>query len=306
MLLDMVLGGRGWAIGRVANVVGNESSGKTLLAVEACANFMRVVSSPDDIRYIEAEMAYDEAYGRTIGMPKEIHPVDNIGTVEQLFADLHAFCVARKGRRTPSLYVVDSLDALSDDAEMGRDMDEASFGAAKAKRMSEMFRRTIAEIAEANCTLIIISQLRDKLGVMFGEKQGRSGGRALSFYSSQTIWLTELKKVEKTVRGSKHVIGTTVQVRNRKCKVGTPYRRAEVTIWFNYGVDDEGSMLDFLAANKAGTPSELDSIYDELKEARKHQDREWLDAINNLLREMVQAFWLDLEEELAPPLRKYA
>lgn len=304
-LLDRVLG-NGWAIGRVANLVGDKAAGKTLIAVEACANFMQHVSSPNDIRYVEAEMAYDEEYGRQIGMPEGVHPVDNIGTVEEMFTDLAAFTTARRGKHTPSLYVVDSLDAMSDSAEMDRGIGESTYGTGKAKMMSEGFRRIIADIADANTTLLIISQLRDKIGVMFGEKHTRSGGRALDFYASQIVWLSELNKIQKTVSGSKYVIGTHIKARNKKLKVGVPYREAEMTLWFGYGLDDEGSMLDYLSDNKVLSTAEADDYYKNLYEARRLEDREWIEAINSALREMVADHWDSVELQLAAPIRKYA
>lgn len=304
-LLDRVLG-NGWAIGRVANLVGDKAAGKTLIAVEACANFMSYVASPDDIRYVEAEMAYDEEYGRQIGMPDNVHPVDNIGTVEELFTDLQAFTTARRGRKTPSLYVVDSLDAMSDSAEMDRGFGDATYGTGKAKMMSEGFRRVISDIADANTTLLIISQLRDKIGVMFGEKHTRSGGRALDFYASQIVWLSELNKIPKVVAGTKFIVGTHIKARNKKCKVGTPYREAEMTLWFGFGLDDEGSMLDYLTDSKVLSRAEADDYYKSLYEARRLEDREWIDAINAALREMVSDHWDSTELQLAPPMKKYA
>ena len=306
MLLDRVLGNNGWAVGRVANLVGDRSSGKTLIAVEACANFMHYVASPNDIRYVEAEMAYDEEYGRQIGMPEDVHPVDNIGTVEALFKDLGEFTTARKGCKTPSLYVVDSLDAMSDEAELKRDMGDGTYGTAKAKMMSEGFRRLISAISDANCTVLIISQMRDKINVMFGEKHTRSGGRALDFYASQIVWLSEIGKITKVVGGIKYTTGTHIKARNKKCKVGPAFRDAEMTLWFKYGIDDEGSMLDYLTGAKMLSTKEADDIYAQMYEARKAQDREWMEAINAYLREMVADHWDSVEAQLEPPMRKYA
>lgn len=306
LLLNRALGGDGWAIGRVANLVGDAGSGKTLIAVEACANFLPLVHSADDIRYVEAEMAYDEEYGRVVGMPAEIHPIDHIATVEQLFIDLQSFCKERRGSPTPSLYVVDSLDAMSDAAELDRAIGESSYGTAKAKMMSEGFRRLITSISEANCHLLIVSQLRDTIGVTFGERQTRSGGRALQFYCSQITWLSELKKIPKTLQGVKHTVGTHVRARNKKSKVGIPFKEADLTLWFNYGIDDEGSMLDYLAANKADNGVNLDDVYKQLVEARHNQDREYVAAINALLRDMVTEHWQTIDMALQPPMRKYA
>lgn len=304
-LFNRVLGGNGWAIGRIANLVGDSGSGKTLIAVEACANFLPYVASTDDIRYIEAEMAYDESYGKQIGMPEGIHPIDNIATVEQLFADLEAFTVARRGNRTPSLYVVDSLDAMSDAAELERAINEGSFGAAKAKKMSELFRRSVSNVSAANCTLLIVSQLRDKIGVMFGERQSRSGGRALQYYSSQVVWLSELNKIPRTIKGVKHIVGTHIRARNKKCKVGSPYKEADITLWFNYGVDDEGSMLDYLSTNKVMEQHELNDIYKTLMQSRQERDRDAVAEINTVLRQIVAEHWDSIDQELAPHMSKY-
>jgi recombination protein RecA len=298
-----VLGG-GWAVGRVSNIVGDKAAGKTLIAVEACANFARVCRSLEDIRYIEAESAYDEAYGQQIGMPPGVHPVDNIHTVEQLFADLEQF--VRRKRSTPALYVVDSLDALSDADEMERPIEKGTYGAGKAKLMSELFRRTAADIHNSNCALLIVSQLRDTIGVMFGERQKRSGGRALDFYASQVVWLSELRKIERRIKGVDRIVGTNVRVRNKKNKVGKPFREADVTLWFEYGIDDEGSCLDYLEKHKAANGVDLNDIRKQVGEARRHQDRNWLKEINALLCELVDDHWQAVERATAPPMRKYA
>jgi RecA/RadA recombinase len=305
-LMDRVLGG-GWAIGRVSNIVGDAASGKTLLAVEACANFMPFVQTPDDIHYVETESAFDEDYGRIIGMPDGVKPVDTIDTVEGFFKDLNEFVKQRKGRKTPSLYVLDSLDALSDEDEMTREIDKGTYGQAKAKKMSELFRRTVGPIADANCHLLIVSQLRDNIGVTFGEKKKRSGGTALNFYASQIVWLREVKKLRKTVHHVERVIGTQVQARNKKCKVGgRPFCEAEVSLWFNYGIDDEGSMLDWLEGNKAAQKEEMQDIHKQVLAARRANNREWLGELNKLLREMVGTAWDSIDTELLPPMRKYA
>jgi recombination protein RecA len=303
-MLDLVLGG-GWAVGRVVNLVGDKAAGKTLLAVEACANFEPEVNALEDIRYIEAESAYDEAYGREIGMPEGIEPVDTITTVEQMFDDLSDFIRPRLRYPTPSLYVVDSLDALSDTAEMGRGIDKESFGTSKARKMSETFRRLVTDVSKANCTLFVVSQIRDKIGVQFGETKTRSGGRALDFYASQIVWLSELKKVTQTVNKVPRAIGTHIRCRNRKNKVGKPFRQTDMTVLFNYGVDDEVSMLDWLE-DGGGTPAFVKDMRKELTQARKETSREWVQGINQLLREETTKRWLEIEAAVAPKMRKYA
>ena len=190
-LLNLVLGG-GWARKRVANLVGDKSSGKTLLAIEACANFAKHVGEAEDIRYAETESAFLEEYAHKIGMPQAAQLTkeeDGIRTVEDWYNDLDAFLKEQTKRTTPCFYVLDSLDALSDDAEADRAFGENTYGTGKAKGVSELFRRKISDIAKADCAMLIISQIRDNIGVTFGETKKRSGGRALDFYASQVVWL---------------------------------------------------------------------------------------------------------------------
>jgi len=312
-LLDCMLGG-GWGIGRVVNLVGDKSSGKTLLGIEACANFAKQFSAKD-IRYAEGESAFSLDYARSIGLPMQVIPTEpgEITTVQSFYNDLSGFLKGRKGK-TPALYLLDSLDSLSDDAEMNREFGDNTYGTNKAKDMSELFRRINAEMAEANCTLFVISQIRDKIGVTFGEKKTRSGGRALDFYCSQVVWLAEIKKLQRQVMNAKRVIGVEVLAKNRKNKLAIPFREAEFTLMFNYGVDDEVSMLNWLHDHKAeseldrgesGLPITVAEMRKELTTAREDRDQEAVQVIREVLKEAVRARWAAIEEELRPPMAKY-
>ena len=307
-LLDLVLGG-GWARKRVANIVGDKSAGKTLLAIEATANFAKRFD-PADVRYAEAEAAFDEDYAHSIGLPDGViftGEDDRVETVEDFHNDLERFL---KGRRkgAPCMYILDSLDALSDDAEMDRKIGEASYGTGKAKALSESFRRLIGTIRDHDCSLLVISQIRDNIGVSFGETKKRSGGRALDFYCSQVIWLSETGKIKRTIRGTERVIGANVKIRCKKNKVGTPFREADISVIFSYGVDDEVSMIDWLAKHKA-----LDRIGMDQKEAlkllgaaRASQDRTAVVELREILREAVYTVWMDIENDLKPKMSKYS
>lgn len=306
MLLDCVLAGTdevgGWARKRIVNVVGDRSTGKTLLAVEACANFA-LIGPVENIRYVEAESAFDADYGEVVGMPPGIHPIDTIRTVEAFAADLTVFCEKQKSNPHPSLYVLDSLDALSDDAEMKRNLGDASYGMQKAKLLSEFFRKITKDVTAANCTVIIISQVRQKINVMFGENKTRAGGNALDFYASQVIWLAEIEKLKRTVSGMDRIIGVVVRIRNRKNKLGPPYREAEQTMLFGYGIDDETSMLRWLM--KAKVLSNATAWMDAVHAARVANDRDRMRQINAELRKLVWDKWAMVEHELAPIGRKY-
>jgi len=242
-LLDCVLGG-GYAVGRVANIVGDKSVGKTLLAIEACANFARMFPK-GRIVYAESEAAFDQEYAATIGLPVDrIRWQRDLQTVEDLINDILKRLDKSNGQ--PSLYVLDSLDALSDDKEMEREMGEGSYGTQKAKLMSEFFRKHIHRIAEAKMTLLIISQVRDNIGVTFGRSYKRSGGRALDFYASHVLYLAYLSALTKTVHNHKRAIGVQIKAKCEKNKIDMPMRTCVFDLLFGYGIDDVGTNLRFL------------------------------------------------------------
>lgn len=304
-LLDLVLGG-GWAEGRVVNIVGDKSSGKTLLAIEACANIVALYGD-DAARYAEAENAFDEGYGRRIGMPAGVtllKDADAIHLVEEFEADLVAWLEKREPGK-PCLYILDSLDALSDKEEMKRE-DAATYGTTKSKFLSEFFRKRNSLISDRCCTLMVISQLRDNIGVTFGEKHKRSGGRALDFYASQVIWLAELKKLTRTVNGVKRTVGAEVLARAKKNKVGTPHRDAELTVLYNYGVDDEASMLNWLEKYKFDDMAlTIKECRKAVAECRERGERDALADLTEMLRDEVRKRWQEIEDELMPPMSKY-
>jgi len=160
-LLDLVIGG-GLPEGRIINIVGDKSSGKTLLAIEAVTNFANK-HSKGRIWYREAEAAFDESYAEALGMPisrvKFLAQDGAFETVEDFDADLQKqadWCLRNK---RPGLYILDSLDALSDRKELARDADKSSYGTDKAKQMSQMFRKKIRLLRRARMTVIIISQV---------------------------------------------------------------------------------------------------------------------------------------------------
>lgn len=307
-LLDLVLGG-GWALGRCVNIVGDKSAGKTGLAIEAAANF-GILYDPKNIRYAEAEAAFGVAYARSLGLPEEVEPSlpGEISTVEEFYADLKKFIEARPSN-TPCLYILDSLDALSDDAEAGRELGTATYGTGKARMMSEVFRRIIAEVSSSSCLLIVISQIRDAIGVTFGSTKTRSGGRALDFYASQVVWLAEVKKLSRTVTKVTRPVGVTVLARNRKNKVGNPFREAEFNLLFNYGVDDETSMLDWLVKNFGEhclpASTNIAALRSRLTRSRTAQNYEDLADLHATLKAATQARWEEIEAALRPATTKY-
>jgi len=304
-LLDCVLGG-GYPVGRVVNVVGDKSSGKTLLAIEACANF--AAKYPDGvIRYREVEAAFDPKYAQALGLPlsRVEFPASICETVEDMYEDIVSFIATTKMAR--GLYILDSLDALSDKAELEGDFGEASFGVKKAKLMSQLFRRITQAAAKSNVTILIVSQIRDNVGVVFGKATTRSGGRALDFYSSQVLFLKHIKTMVKTIDKIERPIGVLIRIKCEKNKIGLPFRECQVPIIFGYGVDDIAAGVDWLL--EIGKESELDlngqaSCTAFFKRVKKGNREERL-AIRGLVAETVNKVWKEVESKFYPDLSKY-
>lgn len=304
--LDLVMGG-GWALGRFANIVGDKSSGKTLLAIEACANFAMRYDARN-IAYREIESAFDQEYAYSLGMPREADYSEDIRTIEDFERDLKKWLADHKNN-DPSLYILDSLDACSSEDEMGKDEGGSGYGTQKAKQMSQMFRKLASAIEQSNCSLLIISQIRDNIGVTFGETKTRSGGHALDFYASQIVWLAEIGKIRRTVTGVDRVVGVNVRARNKKNKVGLPFRDCDFSITFGYGIDDEGSMLEWLKKNKGESKLQSDWPLDKYKReigyARSDKNRDELERLHNELKNATILRWQEIEKALEPPMRKY-
>lgn len=248
-LLDQVLGG-GWALGRVSNVYGDSATGKTLIGIEACANFAH--QFPDGtIYYRERESAFDFEFAAGLGLPTErvdfMGYEDGLDTVEDLFDDL-TDCIARAEKtREPCFYCVDSLDSFSDEDEQdNKDIRKVTGIAKKPRLMSQLFRQRIGSIARSRMHLMFISQLRTKIGVTMGRKTERAGGVALRFYASQIIFLRQKETITPEVKGVKRPIGVQVIAKSEKNKKGMPYRDCEFPILFTYGIDDLSACINFL------------------------------------------------------------
>lgn len=302
-MLDLALGG-GWVEGRVANIIGDKSTGKTLQCIEACANFAMKYPK-GKIRYRESESAFDNSYAEALGFPLDrIDFGDPLETVEDLFEDLQAIV---GGAKQDELIVCDSLDALSDRAELGRAMDEGTFGAAKAKLLSQLFRRLIALMEKKRCTLIIVSQVRDNIGA-FGHarKWTRSGGKALDFYASQVVVLANTGRLTSTFLGQKRATGIKVKAAIDKNKVGLPYREALYQIRFGYGLDDAQSMVDFL--NETKRLKMVDIRPDEVKGFLNYlleQPPEDMAKEMAALKEACTSVWYEIEQRTITSRAKY-
>ena len=308
-ILDCALGG-GWAIGRVANVVGDKSTAKTALSTEAMANFLD--QYPTGIAaYRDTEAAFDLSYANAMGIPVskiDFGDDDNpILTVEDFAKDFDKFLEARLKDETPGIYVLDSLDALSDDAEMEQDFGKASYGLAKSKGLSTFFRKTARKIERSNVLLLVVSQVRDNIGVTFGEKFRRSGGKALDFYSSQTLWLAHIKQISKTINKVERPVAVLIKAKVKKNKVGLPFREAQFLFKFGYGVEDLGASINWLT--DVGRLKDINlnptEAKDYLASIETMQDAEYRQELANTSK-VVKQVWAEIETSFLPTRRKYA
>ena len=305
VLLDCALGG-GYALGRVANIVGDRSTAKTALATEALINFMR--QYPDGAAaYCESEAAFDSKYAEAMGL--DVDKVqfrgedDPIVTVEQFIKDIEQFIDDRIKDKHPGIYVLDSLDALSDDAEMEREIGKATYGMAKAKLLSEFFRKTARKLENTKVLLLIVSQVRDNIGVAFGEKYKRSGGKALDFYCSQVLWLAKVKSLKKTIKKVERTYGVVVKAQVRKNKVGLPFREAEFEFIFGYGVEDLGASVAWLSEVGRLDDAGLDKTY--LKEIGSLSDAVYRQDQAEVTK-VVKRVWAEVEQSFLPTRSKYS
>ena len=299
--LDMVLGPGGWAENRIANIVGDKSTGKTLLLIEACANF-RAKHPKGRVILIEAEAAFDRDYAESLGFPSDAELIEDVFTVEALARRLAEYAEST----VPTLVGVDSLDALSDEAELGREMGQGTYGTGKAKGLSEMFRRLVKIMANGKLTLICVSQIRDNIGVTFGKKHTRSGGHALDFYCSQVVWLRHLKRLDRTRKGVKREVGVRVSAKCEKNKVGYPFRECTFNLYFGYGTEDVEACLDWLLEHKQ--TGRVYGTVDEAKQDRKNVAKLAVEEYRELLEEVrkaVRAGWSEIDKAFAVDRRKY-
>jgi recombination protein RecA len=305
-LFDCVLGG-GWCQGRIINLVGDSGSSKTGIAVEACANFYFTYPS-GRIWYNETEAAFDVEFAENLGLPTQSETfsmISDCGTIEELFDHLEK-CADACDDDNPGLYIIDSLDAMTDQSESSRGIEEGTYGTGKSKKLSELFRRLNRKLNKSNMTVIFISQTRENIGVTFGEKYTRSGGKALRFYASQEVWLANVQKVKKTVKKIERPIGTHVRAQVKKLKVGMPFRTCDLEVIFAYGIDDlasNGAFLDKVTRLDATgyTDEQAKSV---LRRRRELSGEEFSDASARFAN-AVRQVWPQIEQGFAPTRRKY-
>ena len=288
--LDVALGVGGVPRGRIIEIYGPESSGKTTLALHIVAEAQKAGGFA---AFIDAEHAVDPEYSKNLGVNIEELLISQPDTGEQALE----ICETLVRSGAIDVIVIDSVAALVPRAELEGDMGDAHVGL-QARLMSQALRKLTGTVSKSNTTVIFINQIREKIGVMFGNPETTSGGRALKFYSSIRM---EIRRVTSLKDGGE-MVGSRVRVKVVKNKVAPPFKQTEFDIMYGQGISYEGDLLDLAVLGDIVEKTGAWYSYDDVKigQGRENaktflsQNEDILDSINK----KVVAF-MGLEEEAA-------
>ncbi len=259
LALDIALGVGGVPKGRIVEIYGPESSGKTTVALHIVAEAQK---SGGAAAYIDAEHALDPSYAKKLGVNTDDLIISQPDTGEQGLEIAEALVRSN----ALDVLVVDSVAALVPRAEIEGDMGDSHIGL-QARLMSQALRKLTGSINKSKCVVIFINQLREKIGIMFGNPETTTGGRALKFYSSVRL---DIRKTD-IIKVGEDILGSRTRIKVTKNKVAPPFKLAEFDIMYNEGISKEGALIDIAVKEDI---VEKSGAWFSYKDARLGQGRE--------------------------------
>ena len=291
--LDLALGVGGIPRGRIIEIYGPESSGKTTIALHIIAEAQKLGGTA---AFIDAEHALDPVYAENLGVDVDELYVSQPDTGE----DALEICETLVRSGAMDVVVIDSVAALVPKAEIAGDMGDSHVGL-QARLMSQALRKMTGIISKSNTILVFINQLREKVGVMFGNPETTTGGRALKFYASIRL---DVRRVD-SIKNGNEVVGNRTRIKVVKNKVAPPFKTAEFDIIYGEGISKESSVLDLAIANKIISKSGAWYYYGDMRMAQGRDNArlflkdnsELCDEIEAKIRKVISALPNDAEAD---------
>ena len=291
--LDLALGVGGIPRGRIIEIYGPESSGKTTIALHIIAEAQKLGGTA---AFIDAEHALDPVYAENLGVDVDELYVSQPDTGE----DALEICETLVRSGAMDVVVIDSVAALVPKAEIEGDMGDSHVGL-QARLMSQALRKMTGIISKSNTILVFINQLREKVGVMFGNPETTTGGRALKFYASIRL---DVRRVD-SIKNGNEVVGNRTRIKVVKNKVAPPFKTAEIDIIYGEGISKESSVLDLAIANKIISKSGAWYYYGDMRMAQGRDNArlflkdnsELCDEIEAKIRKVISALPNDGEAD---------